>query len=88
MKTVEVSESALESLKAMVVQLQGERDELLKVADLSLQFMCIASDWNVDEAEIDGEFKSTYDLIEIVKNTIAKCTQTQSICDWQEKMNG
>lgn len=29
MKTVEVSESALESLKAMVVQLQSERDELL-----------------------------------------------------------
>lgn len=81
-----VEESALDSLKAMAQRLQDERDELLKVADLSLQFMCIASDWNVDEAEIDGEFKSTYDLIEIVKNTIAKCTQTQSICDWRENM--
>ena len=30
MKTVEVSESALESLKAMAQRLQDERDELLK----------------------------------------------------------
>jgi len=29
MKTVEVSQSALESLQKMVEQLQGERDELL-----------------------------------------------------------
>lgn len=26
--------------------------------------------------------------VKAMRNAIAKCTQTQSICDWQEKMNG
>lgn len=72
MKTVEVSESALESLKAMVEQLQSERDELLE----ALEYVMTAH----------GEQLS--DAFEKAQNAIAKCTQTQSICDWQEKMNG
>lgn len=37
MKTVEVSQSALESLQKMVEQLQGERDELLECATFALR---------------------------------------------------
>ena len=37
MKTVEVSQSALESLQKMVEKLQGERDELLLALDSLLQ---------------------------------------------------
>lgn len=70
MKTVEVSESALESLKAMVEHLQGERDELLD----SLQ-------------DLLGDRVYEYQIRKAMA-IIAKCTQTQSICDWQEKMNG
>lgn len=72
MKTVEVSESALESLKAMVRQLQSERDELL----LALQCVLPAID---GDNECSGQ-------AEIARELIAKCTQTQSICDWQEKI--
>jgi hypothetical protein len=34
--------------------------------------MEIASDWNLDEAEIDGKMMSTYDWMNIVKAAIAK----------------
>lgn len=43
MKTVEVSQSALESLQKMVEQLQGERDELLEVVGNALSLE--ASRW-------------------------------------------
>lgn len=77
MKTVEVSESALESLKAMVRQLQSERDELLGMMQEvnNLLFVC-------------GDIQENSPAHRDMKQIIAKCTQTQSICDWQEKMNG
>lgn len=68
MKTVEVSESALESLKAMVEKLQSERDELLLICKSVVENGIGISD------------------VKAMRNAIAKCTQTQSICDWQEKM--
>ena len=74
MKTVEVSESALESLKAMVEQLQSERDELLSGMHEILMY----------HANDNHRPKAFY----IASDACAKCTQTQSICDWQEKMNG
>ena len=73
MKTVEVSESALESLKAMVEQLQGERDELLSMVI------------TLEDCLENGHWQETK---RVARELIAKCTQTQSICDWQEKMNG
>lgn len=80
MKTVEVSESALESLKAMVEQLQSERDKLL---DALKDIMYAENTYpysGMSESEIYAAQKAAA--------LIAKCTQTQSICDWQEKMNG
>lgn len=76
MKTVEVSESALESLKAMVVQLQDERDELLIALKDAVQVM---------EPHMG---KDGYIAIRVglARAAIAKCTQTQSIGDWREKM--
>jgi len=100
MKTVEVSESALESLKAMVVQLQSERDELLKVLK---PFASFAKHYPKEGGRFNratsgplysvasGDLgKDTINVEDFhnVNLAIAKCTQTQSICDWQEKMNG
>lgn len=75
MKTVEVSESALESLKAMVERLQSERDELLSV-------LSIANWYLSNGCQVGFPVKTK------IKEIINKCTQTQSICDWKEKMNG
>lgn len=71
MKTVEVSESALESLKAMVEQLQSERDEAL-----------------MHLTKCATHLGPSHNEVFMAREFIAKCTQTQSICDWQEKMNG
>jgi len=62
MKTVEVSQSAIESLQKMVEQLQGERDELL----FELQDVL---EWAVTEkcALRPQEIKS-------IRSVIAKCT--------------
>ena len=46
--------------------------DLLEALQISRQFMSIASDWNIDEAEINGEMRSTYDWLEIVDAAIAK----------------
>lgn len=81
MKTVEVSESALESLKAMVEQLQSERDELLEaLKDMNSGWKYIR-DWHGDLYGVGWDRAQNK-----ADSAIAKCTQTQSICDWQEKM--
>ncbi|UTC28693.1 hypothetical protein MARCHEWKA_01800 [Brevundimonas phage vB_BpoS-Marchewka] len=36
----------------------------LEAVRVARQLASIATDWNLDEVEIDGEMKSTYDLIE------------------------
>lgn len=46
--------------------------ELLEALKIAEQFMQIASDWNIDEAEINGEMKSTYDWLDVVNAAIAK----------------
>jgi hypothetical protein len=43
----------------------------LKIAEA---FMEIASDWNIDEAEINGEMRSTYDWLEVVSAAISLAT--------------
>jgi hypothetical protein len=48
--------------------------ELLEALKTARAFMSIASDWNIDEAEIDGQMRSTYDWIEVVDAAIAKAT--------------
>lgn len=98
MKTVEVSESALESLKAMVEQLQSERDELLialKDAVSVCQSVSISRDRRIvrDGCTLYAQTEEWCKWVEEEVGpkliaAIAKCTQTQSICDWQEKMNG
>lgn len=81
MKTVEVSESALESLKAMAQRLQDERDEAIKLLDTLDECYCEVS----DDMTREDRFRHSKVLIS-VREFLAKCTQTQSICDWQEKM--
>lgn len=38
--------------------------DALEAVRVARQLASIATDWNLDEVEIDGEMKSTYDLIE------------------------
>lgn len=62
MKTVEVSQSALESLQKMVEQLQGERDELLEVA------MSYLGSYAIQPGRIGYERDAR------LRSIIAKCT--------------
>jgi len=48
--------------------------DLLAALQVAEKFMEIASDWNMDEAEINGEMRSTYDWLEVVRAAIAKAT--------------
>lgn len=48
--------------------------DLLAALDVAEQFMSIASDWNFDEAEINGEMRSTYEWLNVVRAAIAKAT--------------
>lgn len=48
--------------------------ELLHALEVAEQFMAIASDWNIDEAEINGEMRSTYEWLDVVRAAIAKAT--------------
>lgn len=48
--------------------------ELLKACRVAEQMASIASDWNLDEVEIDGEMVSTYELGELFAAAIAKAT--------------
>jgi len=48
------------------------RADVLYALRISKEFMEIASDWNLDEAEIDGNMQSTYDWIDIINRTINK----------------
>jgi hypothetical protein len=67
---IEIEESALDSLKAMVQKLQDERDMLLK------QMQNISAiqnqEWGSDYEEIDGARL-------IANNTIAACTETKQV---------
>ena len=52
---------------ATLLRQQAAEIERLRMAlEIARQFMVIASDWNIDEAEINGEMRSTYDWIEVV----------------------
>lgn len=47
--------------------------DLLNALKIAEQFMIIANDWNVHEAEINREMRSTYHWIEIIEAAINKC---------------
>lgn len=47
-------------------------DELVDVLKMAKEFMEIASDWNFDEAEINGRMRSTYDWIADIEAVLAK----------------
>lgn len=53
-------------------RLEATNVVLLKSLRISEQFMSIAMDWNIDEAEIDGEMRSTRHWLEIIRTSIAK----------------
>jgi len=52
--------------------------DLLAALQVARQFMSIASDWNIDEAEINGEMRSTYDWLADVDAAIAKAIGAQA----------
>ncbi len=53
--------------------------ELLEALKVARDFMSIASDWNVDEAEINGEMRSTYDWLAVVDAALAKATGATNV---------
>lgn len=71
MKTVEVSQSALESLQKMVEQLQGERDELLEALEDMLNAESSYPYGGMSESEIAAMQKA--------RLIIAKCTAEQKV---------
>ena len=56
----------------LIQQLQAQIKNLVGVCKIAVQLSSIATDWNLNEVEIDGEMRSTYDLhkifIEAVNN--------------------
>lgn len=52
--------------------------EMLEALRVAKEFMEIASDWNIDEAEIGGEMRSTYDWLDVIRSAIAKATGEQA----------
>ena len=50
-----------------LIESQQEMINQLKIAE---QFMNIASDWNLDEVHIDGEWCETHQLVENIRNVI------------------
>lgn len=54
--------------------LAAEREKvrvLREACEIARTFMSIASDWNIDEAEINGEMRSTYDWMAVIEKAIA-----------------
>jgi hypothetical protein len=49
---------------------EAEVKRLREALLIAEQFMSIASDWNIDEAEINGEMRSTYDWLEVIREAI------------------
>lgn len=70
-----VNERPGHEANARLIAAAPELLEALKVAE---QFMAIASDWNIDEAEINGEMRSTYDWLDLVRAAIATATGEQN----------
>ena len=62
----------LSAWNARLTILAKQREELLEALKVAEQFMGIASDWNIDEAEINGQMRSTYDWLDVVRAAIAK----------------
>ena len=60
------------------MQLIEAAPDLLAALQVARQFMSIASDWNIDEAEINGEMRSTYDWLADVDAGIAKAIGAQA----------
>lgn len=52
--------------------------EMLEALRVAKEFMEIASDWNIDEAEIGGEMRSTYDWLDVIRSAIAKAEGEQA----------
>lgn len=74
---VTVSESALESIKAMCERLQQERDELLEALK-AIHFGGRTPNLNLR--------LSDQEMASIANAAIAKFTQEQPVSDWQERM--
>ncbi len=48
--------------------------DMLDALKIAKKFIEIASDWNIDGAEIEGEMRSTYDWLAVIQAAIAKAT--------------
>lgn len=46
--------------------------DLAEAARIAIQLASIASDWNLDEVEIDGEMRHIYDVKDIFRAALAK----------------
>lgn len=71
----ELSYDTARNAAAELRRLSAINAELVEALDVAKQFMSIASDWNFDEAEINGEMKSTYDWIDLIESALEKAKQ-------------
>ena len=53
------------------IRLAAAAPQLVDALSIAEQFMSIAMDWNIDEAEINGEMRDTRDWLEIVRAALA-----------------
>lgn len=56
---------------AFIVRSVNCHEELVAALKIAKKFMEAASDWNFDEAEIDGEMKRTYRWIDVIDAALA-----------------
>jgi len=70
----DVSKAFAQDAIAMHERIRAAAPELLDALKIAEQFMSIASDWNFDEAEINGEMRSTYEWLDSIRAAIAKAT--------------
>ena len=68
----EVAAVSFERFDALRFKTREQRDGLAAALRIAEQFMDIASDWNIDEAEINGEMRSTYDLLKVIREALTK----------------
>ena len=74
----EESQASDEAVMAANARLIAAAPDLLQALNIAAQFMSIASDWEIDVAEINGEMRSIYELLDVVRAAIAKATGSRS----------
>lgn len=65
-------DQSIKKLGAYIDQLTEMNNELIEALKIAKQFMQVASDWNLDEVELNGEMRDTHDVIDLIQSVINK----------------